>query len=369
MDVWAINLILAFLISAFLSGVMIPQILLISFRKKLFDVPDERKIHKTLVPRLGGLAFKPVIFFTIAFIIGVNILLGNNGIISQISANNTELTFVYCAIMMLYVIGVADDLIGVRYRAKFVAQIICGLMFIAGGVSLFTLDGVLGLHQLPVWFSWFATVFLVVFISNAINLIDGIDGLCSGLCSVVLGFYGLVFAFLGEYIYSLLSFSTLGVLIPFFYYNVFGDAEHNRKIFMGDTGSLTIGIIISFLSIKISQLPETSLYSGSNLFVLSFAPLIVPCFDVIRVFLHRIREHKSPFLPDKNHIHHKFLAIGLPQRKAMITIILVSIIFTVVNVFLSFMINVNILLLINIIVWTAGHLWLTKKIKKIRASV
>lgn len=369
MDVWAINLILAFLISAFLSGVMIPQILLISFRKKLFDVPDERKIHKTLVPRLGGLAFKPVIFFTIAFIIGVNILLGNNGIISQISANNTVLTFVYCAIMMLYVIGVADDLIGVRYRAKFVAQIICGLMFIAGGVSLFTLDGVLGLHQLPVWFSWFATVFLVVFISNAINLIDGIDGLCSGLCSVVLGFYGLVFAYLGEYIYSLLSFTTLGVLVPFFYYNVFGDAEHNKKIFMGDTGSLTIGIIISFLSIKISQLPETSLYSGSNLFILSFAPLIVPCFDVIRVFLHRIREHKSPFLPDKNHIHHKFLAIGLPQRKAMITIILVSIIFTVANVFLSFMINVNILLLINIIVWTVGHLWLTKKIKKIRASV
>lgn len=363
MSIWTINLAAAFLISAFLSGILIPQILLISFRKKLFDVPDERKIHKSIVPRLGGLAFKPVIFITIALILGINIILGRKSLLSDFVANDAEIAFVYCSIMVLYLIGVADDLIGVRYRAKFVAQIICGILIIAGGVVFNDFHGILGIYEIPSFISWPITIFLVVFISNSINLIDGIDGLCSGLCSVALFFYGLMFAMAGEFIYSLLAFATLGVLVPFFYYNVFGNPEKQRKIFMGDTGSLTIGIIICFLSIRISQVSDTMLYNGSNHFVLAFAPLIVPCFDVVRVFLHRIRNHKSPFQPDKNHIHHKLLALGFPQRKAMITIVFISLLFTFVNFLLSRYININILLVMNVLIWTISHIWLTGKIQ------
>lgn len=364
MNIWTINLVAAFLISAFLAGVLIPQILLISFRKKLFDVPDERKIHNSVVPRLGGLAFKPVIFITIALILGVNIILGRQNIFSDLIVNEAEIAFVYCAIMMLYLIGVADDLIGVRYRAKFVAQILCGVLIILGGVSFDSFHGILGIDEIPEILSWFITIFLVVFISNAINLIDGIDGLCSGLCSVALLFYGIMFAVAGEFLYSLLAFSTMGVLVPFFYYNVFGDPQKQRKIFMGDTGSLTIGIIISFLSIRISQIPETMFYEGSNHFVLAFAPLMVPCFDVVRVFLHRVRNHKSPFKPDKNHIHHKLLALGFPQRKAMITIVFTSLVFTLANFILSCFININILLVLNVLIWTITHIRLTVSSQK-----
>ena len=142
---------------------------------------------------------------------------------------------------------------------------------------------------------------------------------------------------------------------------MFGKAEKQQKIFMGDTGALTIGILLCFLAIKLSQhdLGETH---GVNPLVMAFAPLIIPCFDVIRVFMGRIRRNKNPFLPDKSHIHHKLIAVGMSTRLTMITIIVCSIIFTALNILLSPYMNVNILLLLDVFVWVVFNVWLTRKI-------
>ena len=173
--------------------------------------------------------------------------------------------------------GIADDLVGVKYRAKFVVQITCGILFLVGGLSISDCHGILGIHQLPSFLSIPFSIVMVVFIINAINLIDGIDGLASGLSGVALLFYTYIFYQLGEYLYALISITTLGTIIPFFYYNVFGNPEKHRKIFMGDSGSLTIGLILCLLSFKIANLdmslhPETSVY---NPLVLAFIPLMI----------------------------------------------------------------------------------------------
>ena len=364
---WIINIIAVIACSIILSWVMIPKILLISFRKKLFDVPDERKMHHSLVPRLGGIAFKPVIFFSIVFAIGIDIITGHGDIIKAVDCNIPELLFLYCAVLTLYIIGIADDLIGVRYRAKFVVQIACAIMLIAGDIWVGNLHGLLGLWELSPYIGYPLTILLVVFIANAINLIDGIDGLASGLSSIALFIYGIAFILLHQYLHAMLAFATLGVLIPFFYYNVFGKAEHGRKIFMGDTGSLTIGIILGFLSIKlISFEPNNTniLVSDSWIMVTAFSPLIIPCFDVVRVFIHRLKRKNNPFLPDKSHIHHKLMAIGLPQRAAMITIVSVAAVFSISNIILSPYININILVIADIVLWTLINMWLTKQIHK-----
>lgn len=366
-DFWIINVIMVFTLCVFLAGIVIPQILLIAFRRQLFDVPDERKIHQGAVPRLGGIAFKPVILFSVFFLLGIDLMTGRYEILSEISKDAQSLFLGFCSIIILYLIGIADDLIGVKYRAKFVVQILCGVMMIAGGVWLSDLNGFMGIHQIPDWLGYILTVFITVFIINAINLIDGIDGLASGLCSISCLFYGIIFFMIGQYIFSMLSFATLGVLTPFFYYNVFGKAERQKKIFMGDTGSLTVGMMLCFLSIKLIQCTPAS--DGNiplpNPLILTFSPLIVPCFDVIRVYLHRVRNRKNPFLPDKNHIHHKLIALGLPQRTVMVTIIMVSILFTACNILISKYINVNILLIIDIAVWTTVNIWLTGQIHRL----
>ena len=359
---WITNTLVVFFLSVIFSGFIIPQILLIAARKQLYDVPDERKIHTCAVPRLGGIAFEPVVFFSVAIVVGLNLALGKFEILYGVVSELQQIIFGYCSIIVLYLVGIADDLIGVRYRAKFIAQIVCAVMLILGGLYFDNLHGILGINQLPLWFAYPFTVLIVVFIINAINLIDGIDGLASGLCSVAFLFFGLIFFHLNEYIFGLLSFATLGVLLPFFYYNVFGNPDRGRKIFMGDTGSLTIGIMICFMSLKLMQTSTLNEPNSFNPFVMAFAPLIIPCFDVVRVYLHRVKNGKNPFLPDKNHIHHKLLAVGINQRQAMISIIVASILLTVCNICLSTYIDVNWLLLGNLLLWTVFNIVLTNKI-------
>lgn len=363
---WIVNSILVFIVSMLSAGVLIPQILLISFRRNLFDKPDERKIHQGVVPRLGGIAFKPVVFFSMALLLGMCQLLGYGDMLGEIVSESRSLAFCFCSIMVLYLVGMADDLIGIRYRAKFMVQIACGLMVIAGGLRLDNLHGLFLIYDLPVWIGWPVTVLVVVFTINAINLIDGIDGLASGLCGVAMLFYGVIFLKACEYIYAMLAFAALGVLVPFFYYNVFGDAKRGRKIFMGDTGSLTIGMMLCIFSLKLCRcFPDDTSSNLPNVFVLAYSPLIIPCFDVVRVYLHRVRNGKNPFLPDKNHIHHKLLAIGMRQRVAMITIVLISLLFTICNILLSEYTNVTVLLIINVVVWTMINIWLTERIKRL----
>lgn len=363
-----INICLAFIFSAIFTGVLIPRILLISFRKSLFDEQNKRKIHRGTVPRLGGLAFKPVIFFSMAFLLGVNILLGEFEILHNLKENVLELLFGSCSIIILYLIGVADDLIGVKYRAKFFIQILCGVLLIISGLWIDNLHGVFGIYTLSPYVGYPLTIFIVAFIINAINLIDGIDGLASGLSGVALFFYGLAFIHFNQYLYALLAFSTLGAIVPFFYYNVFGNVERGKKIFMGDTGSLTIGIILCILGIKICTVSttETIIY---NPFLIACIPLMIPCFDVVRVVVYRFRTKKHLFKPDTNHIHHKILKIGISQRRAMITILLISSLFILSNTLLSPIIDINILLFCDIIICISVNIWLTNRIKQKQSNL
>ena len=365
MNFWNLNILLSFVISAYLAGVFIPKILLIAFRKNLFDVPDERKIHTSLVPRLGGIAFKPVIFFTLILLFGLNLTLGDGAMLDAAIEDVRSISFVYCAIMLLYMVGIGDDLVGIRYRAKFILQIISAILLIAGGMYINDFHGLFAITELNVWFAYPFTILIVVFIINAMNLIDGIDGLASGLSSVAMIFYAIIFYIMGEYLYSLISVTTLGVLLPFFYYNVFGNPEKQKKIFMGDTGSLTIGTMICFLSFKMAMTAGNIGSAGFNPLILAFSPLLIPCLDVVRVYWGRVRRGNNPFLPDKTHIHHKLLAVGMCQHAAMITILSVSVIFILGNILLSYYLNITFILVLDILIWTLSNIWLTQKRKAI----
>ena len=354
-----------------ITGFLIPQILLISFRRKLFDEPNERKIHTSTVPRLGGIAFMPGMFLAIALVCGLDAMFGDDVICSAIGQNQLAIIFSYCAITTLYLTGVADDLVGVRYRAKFIIQITCAIMLIAGGLWVDNFHGILGINEVPWWIGYPITVLTVVFIINSVNLIDGIDGLASGLSACAMIVYGCVMFSVGEYIYSALAFTTLGVLVPFFYYNVFGDANKQHKIFMGDTGSLTVGLVICVLALKLLNTGSDEMPIGAfsgNLLMVAAAPLLIPCFDVIRVYLGRVRNGKNPFLPDKTHIHHKLLAIGMNQRVAMITIVSTSIFFSCLFVFLSSFVDVTLLIIVGGAMFTLINIRISKIIRRKKAE-
>ncbi|MCI9285451.1 MAG: undecaprenyl/decaprenyl-phosphate alpha-N-acetylglucosaminyl 1-phosphate transferase [Muribaculaceae bacterium] len=367
MTYWIINSLIVFVLCVLFAGVLIPQILLIAYRRNLFDEVDERKIHKGAIPRLGGMAFEPVILLSLVLMAGANILAGETMFSDAFSAHTLVFIAAFCSIQLLYLVGLADDLIGIKYRAKFVIQLVCAVLLISSGCWFDTLGGALGINAWSPWIGMPFTAIVIVFIINAFNLIDGIDGLASGLSSIASLIYGISFLMLGEYGYALISFATLGVLVPFYYFNVFGDVRKHSKIFMGDTGSLTIGLILSILGIQLYTLPDTDMLEFSPS-VLAFSPLIIPAFDVVRVYMMRIRQHRSPFLPDKSHIHHKFLAAGMRPRVAMVTIIITSVLFTLLNLWLSVWMNINVIVVLDIVLWIAFNGWLNTRIARYRRT-
>ena len=355
-------LIAGFLIAVLMGQIIIPRILLISLRKRLFDVPDVRKVHTHPVPRLGGITFFPVILFVLCIVTVVRILLDHFP--NQLSSFGlgAQILCLISGLTLLYVIGIGDDLIGVRYRNKFVIQILSASFFPMVGLYINNFYGLLGIYQLTPYIGIPLTVLLVVFITNAINLIDGIDGLASSICMVALGVFGLIFLFDGLWIFSLLAFVCVGVLIPFFAYNVFGSAERGRKIFMGDTGSLTMGYIISFLVLRYCMYIGPNPEPGSGSLAIAFSILLVPCMDVIRVVIGRVRQGKNPFLPDKTHIHHKFMAMGFSTRRSLVLIQVMSLSFIVGTALMVyvFRIDINIIFVAYIALWTFLNMWFSK---------
>jgi UDP-N-acetylmuramyl pentapeptide phosphotransferase/UDP-N-acetylglucosamine-1-phosphate transferase len=337
---------------------------LLSYKKKLFDEPGERKVHTRAVPRLGGVSFFPTILFSISFVLGLRYKLGS--VIPGSIAEHFVLEglFIACGLTLLYIVGIADDLMGVRYRKKFVVQIICASFFPLAGLYINNLYGLLGIHELPGYLACPLTVLVVVFVTNAINLIDGIDGLASGLSGVSLVILGALFYHHKLWVYSMTAFVTFGVLLPFFYFNVFGSINRRRKIFMGDTGSLTLGYIISFLVIKYSMSNPHMMPYQHGAIVIAFSTLIIPMFDVVRVVFIRARLGKGLFTADKNHIHHKFLAMGFSHRTTLVAIFSMSVCFTLLNSLLVQFLNSAVILLIDALFWIGLHLYFNQVIRK-----
>lgn len=357
----------SFFISLLATAYLIPKILLISIRKHLIDQPNARKVHTCVSSRLGGVAFFPAIFFAIGVTVSVFSRFDTNVMENFMTAS---FIMVMCACVLLYLIGIADDVVGVSWRIKFVFQIMAAGLVTLSGTWVNNLYGICGIWEISAWVGVPLTIFLIVFVINAVNLIDGIDGLASGLSCVALLFLGILFLYEGKETSSLLAFTTLGALIPFFYYNVFGIAKKRYKIFMGDTGALVIGLILSILTVKFACLVrKEGVEMAYPFIVVSFSVLLVPGFDVIRVVLHRYRMGQPLFLPDKNHIHHKFLALGCSHRKAMFTILALASLFIILNMALCLYININVLIMLDVVLWTALHVWLTSKIKKKREEL
>ena len=358
------QIVLGFILATMLGLFIIPRILVISHRKRLFDMPDVRKVHCRPISRLGGVTFFPVIVLVMC---SISLFELHNGYAIGLGRNLlNEMLCLLVGLMLLYIVGVCDDLIGVRYNRKFLVQILAAAFLPLSGLYIHNFYGLFGWYEIPAWVGVLFTMLLTVFIINAINLIDGIDGLASGLCMVALSIFGVTLAINGWWIYTMLAFVCVGVLIPFFIYNVFGNAERGHKIFMGDTGSLTLGFIISLLAVKyiVSMGQTESVVDGWPL-VIAFSVLLVPCLDVFRVILSRLKRRVHPFKPDRCHFHHKILNMGFTPRKALIFIELISIAFIAFTVLL---VHVGVLaywvFIYDVILWTLLNVWFSRIIRK-----
>jgi UDP-N-acetylmuramyl pentapeptide phosphotransferase/UDP-N-acetylglucosamine-1-phosphate transferase len=348
---------------------MIPYILLVTYKKRLFDPIDPRKLHKRIVPRLGGVAFAPIQSCLLVLTMVMIFKLSMVELEMQSWAVLPHFMMLICGLVVLFVVGIGDDLIGVGYKWKFVAQIFVASLFPLSGLWINDLYGLAFITELPPQIGIPLTIFVVVLIINAVNLMDGLDGLCAGVVGVGCVVLGALFIYYEAWLHALFAFITAGVLIPFFYYNVFGTVRRSRQIFMGDTGSMTLGYSMAFLTISFAMNNHYIKVFSEGAIVVAFSTLIVPVFDVARVMYVRWRIGKPVFKPDRNHLHHKFLRAGISHCATMLSILSLALFFCVFNIVAVEYISNNIVVVCDVLLWGVFHYVFNKVEKRKNAKI
>lgn len=302
----------AFIIGFILVIVSVPPIIQVAIAKRLFEPFSERKIHTKTVPPLGGVAI--FIGFTISSIVATDGL------------SFDSLKYIIASVIMMFFIGMKDDLLDISARKKLIVQIFAAVLLITlGNVRFTNMHGILGNHEIGYASSLFLSLFAMIVIINAFNLIDGIDGLASGLAMLAGTTFGVWFYLAGNTQFAIMSFALVGSLAGFFLFNVFG---HRNKLFMGDTGSLIIGIVISTLVIKFNEfnIDKSLPFAIGAAPAISYAIIVVPLIDTLRVMTIRISKKRSPFSADNNHIHHRLLTLVSSHLKVTLIIVFANIV-------------------------------------------
>jgi len=315
--------ILIFLGSFLLTYLTIPKIIWVVEKKRLMDDPNKRSSHKSKTPTLGGVAFFYTIMLAFFFIKSRDVY--------------DETIYIIPGLIILFFIGLKDDLVVLTPGAKLVSQILAiSFVLVNESFGIESLNGFLNIYEIPYYLYLIIGGFLMLTIINSYNLIDGIDGLASIVGIVIMIIYTTIFYLSQEYFFALIAIIMNACLMAFFGFNVSSD----KKIFMGDTGSLIVGFIISILTLKFLALEPTAY--GELPFLLENAPLIaisiliVPLFDTARVFTIRIANKKGPFSPDRNHVHHVLIDFwGLSHKQASFIIGCFNILFVVLFIILG----------------------------------
>jgi len=328
-----IVLLLTFVVSFLVTYISVPTIVFVAREKKLFDEPTRRKSHNRQIPSLGG----------VAIFAGFTVAAGSFINYSHVPS----LQYILVACIIIFFIGMKDDILVIAPMKKLIGQITAALVLIFPGNLYFSsLHGFLNVYHISsIFLSMLLTLFVIIVIINSFNLIDGIDGLAASIGMLTTTFFGLWFFVSGNIPYSLISAALFGTLLGFFRFNVLSE---KRKIFMGDTGSLIVGLIVAVQVIMFNEqnVGFTSAFSIKSAPAVSFAVLIVPLFDTLRVFIIRIKRGRSPFSADNNHLHHCLLKLGFTHVQSTLIIVFANLCFITLALLLQ---DIGILWLMMII--------------------
>lgn len=350
---YILYILLAFLVSFVFTVLAMPRLLRFCKARGLYDMPNDRKVHKNKIPRLGGILFVPA---TVCGLLVV-LFLSNHNPEPEVPIIKVSTLIIGGGVFLIYLIGVLDDLFGIRAGAKFLVQIVSALFMPFCGVLVNNLYGFCGVHAIPFWVGYPLTVFLILLIINAVNLIDGIDGLASGLSFIALACFFYFFAQMQVWSY-LIFIAALGAsVLAFMGFNLFGSPTRMTKTFMGDTGSLILGYTLAFLAIKYATYNTTVMPYRPAALLVSYTLLIVPVFDLTRVAFGRLSRHVGIFTPDKTHLHHLLLACGLSMHTALGCILGLQLAFSASNWLLYNQLGLGLTVLLPVNLATYLLLW------------
>ena len=325
-----LNILFSFLTALLISYLAIPKLIYFAEKLRLLDDAGDRSSHKGSTPFFGGIAIFTGIICSLLF-----------------WADIENIQYILVSILIVFIVGVIDDLRQITAFKKLIGQIIATLILIfLGDIHIDSMHGVLGVYDLPLWIGTLFTVFVVIVITNGYNLIDGVDGLAGGIGLLSSFSFGVIALIMEQTDMALIAFTLMGAIFGFLKYNVFP-----ARIFMGDTGSLVVGMILSILAInciKYGLVTETfKLQNKGPLLAISF--LAIPLFDSLRVFVIRSVKGDGPLVAGRDHIHHAFLDLNYGHKYTSIVLCAISAFLILGSYFLlEYNVNVSIAVLAGV---------------------
>ena len=334
-----LNILYSFISALLICYIAIPKLIHFAQKLKLLDNAGDRSSHKVSTPFFGGIAIFTGVICSLLFW----------------SDNFENIQFILVSILIVFIVGLIDDLRAISAFKKLIGQILATLVLIfLGDLQIDSMHGVLGVHDLPIWASVSFTIFVVIVIINGFNLIDGIDGLAGGLGLISSLSFGVIAIIIGQVDIALIAFSLSGALVGFLKFNIFP-----ARIFMGDTGSLVVGMILSVLAInciKYGLVNEN--YSLPQIGpLLAISLLAVPLFDSLRVFIVRAINGNGTLTAARDHVHHALIDLGAGHKYTSLILFSVSAIIIVLT-YLLIKLNININISIAILAVFSYVLWL-----------
>ncbi len=322
----------AFIVSLVITAVSIPSIIKVAELKQLFDEPNERNVHNKSIPTLGGMAIFSGFMVSALFFSDF--------------AEIPELKYVLAATVILFFVGIKDDILVIAPLTKLIGQILAvSIIAVFSDLQFTDLHGFFGIHHISQYWGIPLTIFVYLVIVNGFNLIDGIDGLSAGIGVTAAGILGIWFFLVKEYHYAIISAALVGALLGFLRFNVF---SVKNKIFMGDTGSLILGLGISVLIVKFNEMNihHNFDYAKYAAPAISIAILTVPLYDTLRVMFIRFFQRKPLFKPDKQHIHHVFIQMGLSHKQAVLILTVINLLFSAAAMYLHNLMGIRRLIML-----------------------
>ncbi|MBX7124451.1 MAG: undecaprenyl/decaprenyl-phosphate alpha-N-acetylglucosaminyl 1-phosphate transferase [Cyclobacteriaceae bacterium] len=300
--------------SFLIAFVVLPLIIRYMMRNKILDAPDSRKVHKVSTPSLGGIAiFAGFMLSTLVF---------------MDFSHWDNMRYILASLFLVFLIGVRDDVVPFKATHKLFGQLVAIAVLCISTVRIDSFYGLLGIETLPAWVSYGLTGFSIVIITNAFNLIDGLDGLAGSVGLVALGAFGIWFYAVDDLVFSMMCFSLIGGILAFLIYN-----WQPAVIFMGDTGAMVIGMMLSILAIRFMNvnagLPDENPWQYNAPIATAASFIIVPLTDTLRIIILRLSRGQSPFKADKSHIHHALMGNGYTHGETALILAAVSTIFVV----------------------------------------
>ncbi len=313
-----------FLLGLFSFGIgqfLMPYIIQMAKKKELIVKPNRRTSHEGGIPNIGG----------------INIF--SSFILSYLIFSTENIDFqhriILAGMFFTLLVGFFDDMIELSPLKKLWGELIAGfLLIVVADVRLTNLYGFLGIGEISCWISYPLSFFVYLLVINGLNLIDGVDGLASGLGILICTFFGIYFSLIGVTSLSMMSFSLVGALLIFFIYNVFGSKS---KIFMGDSGALVLGYIVYLFVVRFCEINVYDTGNMNSVFIMRSAPVVaicvltIPLVDTLRVMITRVKKGLSPFAADKNHVHHLLLSTGLKHKEVTFILLFVNFAFIILG--------------------------------------